>query len=163
MSPPRLNLLLADGVLLLHAAVVLFVVGALLAVMLGYRRGWRWVRAPAFRVAHLAAVGCVAAQSWFGVDCPLTTLELALRARAGAPLAGGDTGFVARGVQWLLYWDAPPWVFVVVYTVFLSLVVWLWWRYPPQRLRGEHEVGRDERARRRTGDADAAREAGGAG
>lgn len=156
MSSARLSLLLADGVLLLHAAVVLFVVGAAVAVLLGYRRDWRWVRAPAFRVAHLLAIGYVAAQSWFGVDCPLTTLELALRARAGAPLVGGDTSFVARGVQWLLYWDAPPWIFVVVYTAFLSLVVWLWWRCPPRRLRGTHGVDCDEGAGRSTRDAGAA-------
>lgn len=35
--------LLADAVLVLHVAVVVFVVGGMLAVLVGNGRGWRWV------------------------------------------------------------------------------------------------------------------------
>ena len=67
--------ILADLVLLLHLAVVVFVVGGLAAVVLGHRQGWSWVRNLPFRLANLAAIGVVAAQAWLGQVCPLTTLE----------------------------------------------------------------------------------------
>lgn len=116
--------------LLLHAAVVAFVVGGLMAVVLGGWRGWPWVRGPGFRLAHLAAIAVVVLQAWLGQECPLTTLENWLRARAGA--AGYGSGFVAHWVSRLLYWEAPPWVFTLAYTVFGALVVLAWRTWPPR-------------------------------
>jgi hypothetical protein len=133
-------LALADAVLVLHAAIVLFVVGGLAAVLLGNRLGWGWVNAPTFRFAHLAAIGVVVAQAWLGVVCPLTTLESALRARAGQ--SGYGSGFIAHWVGRLIYHDAPAWVFTALYTGFGSAVAAAWWRYPPRSGRapgaGEH-------------------------
>lgn len=121
----------ADGVLLVHAAFVAFVVLGLVLIGLGGVRGWGWVRNPWFRVAHLAAIGVVVVQSWFGVLCPLTTLEMALRRRAGKATYAG--GFVAHWIERLLYWDAPPWVFALVYTLFGACVAatWAWVRPRP--------------------------------
>lgn len=129
MNDDRLWLALADTVLVLHVALVAFVVGGLLLVVAGNLRGWRWVNHAGFRVAHLAAIVIVAAEAWLGVACPLTTLEMALRARAGARPYGG--GFIEHWLQRLLYWDAPPWVFVAGYTAFALLVLVVWWRFPP--------------------------------
>jgi len=123
--------LLADAVLLLHFGVVLFVVGGLAAVVVGNRRGWRWVNGWAFRGAHLAAIGFVVVQAWWGQTCPLTVLESWLRVRAGA--SAYDTSFVEHWVQRLLYYQAPAWVFVVAYTAFAALVLLAWWRFPPRR------------------------------
>lgn len=131
----RLALWLADAVLVLHVAIVAFVVGGLLLIVAGNLRGWRWVNRGWFRVAHLAAIVIVAAEAWLGVACPLTTLEMTLRARAGASLYAG--GFIEHWLQRLLYWDAPPWVFVAGYTAFALLVLAVWWRFPPHwRRRG---------------------------
>lgn len=124
--------LLADLVLLLHAAVVLFVVGGLGLVVAGNRAGWGWVNRRWFRGLHLAAIGVVVAESWLGVTCPLTTLEAWLRERAGQPAYGGG-GFVQHWVQRLLYHDAPPWLFVIAYTLFGVAVLAVWWRHPPTR------------------------------
>lgn len=124
---------LADAVLVLHVGVVLFVVGGLVLVVLGNRRGWAWVNRIGFRLAHLAAIGVVAAQAWLGAVCPLTTLESWLRLRAGAGAYRGS--FVEHWLQRLLYFDAPPWVFVLGYTLFAALVAAAWCRYPP-RYRG---------------------------
>src|SRR6187200_2452645 len=116
--------LLADAVLALHLGVVVFVVGGLVAIVVGHRRGWRWTADLRFRLAHLAAIGFVVAEAWLGLTCPLTTLEMALRARAGgAPYAGG---FVEHWLQRLLYFDAPPWVFVLGYSLFGLLVALAW-------------------------------------
>jgi hypothetical protein len=76
-------------------------------VLVGNWRSWRWVNAWWFRIAHLAAIGVVAAQAWGGVVCPLTTLEMWFRVQAGKPAYAG--GFIEHWLQWLLYYDAPPW------------------------------------------------------
>jgi len=75
---------LADAVLVLHFGVVLFVVGGLITVVAGNRLNWRWVNQRWFRLVHLAAIGVVVVQAWFGQACPLTTLEPWLRMRSGA-------------------------------------------------------------------------------
>jgi hypothetical protein len=125
------RLLLADIVLTLHAAVVLFIVGGLVLIFIGNRAGWRWINGWWFRLAHLAAIGIVVAQSWLGQACPLTTLELWLR----GPTAGGGhaSGFIAYWLGRLLYYQLPAWVFVLAYSLFGALVVLAWWRYPPAR------------------------------
>ncbi len=123
--------LLADAVLALHVAVVLFVVGGVVLVVAGNWRGWRWVNALWFRLAHLAAIAVVVAQSWLGITCPLTTLEMWLRAQARTSTYSG--GFIEHWLQRLLYYEAPGWLFALVYTLFGLLVVATWWRYPPER------------------------------
>jgi Protein of Unknown function (DUF2784) len=124
---------LADAVLLLHVGVVLFVVGGLGLIVVGNLRGWRFVNRPGFRMLHLAAIAVVVAESWLDIACPLTTLEAALRARAGGPARAGS--FIGALMQRLLYFDAPGWVFTMVYTLFGLAVAAAWWRYPPDRRR----------------------------
>jgi hypothetical protein len=121
--------LLADAVLVLHVAVVLFVVGGLLLVLLGNLRHWPWVNRWWFRLAHLVAIGVVAAQAWLGVVCPLTTLEMWLRARSGDAVYAG--GFIQHWLGRALYYDAPGWVFTLLYSVFGAFVLAVWWRFPP--------------------------------
>jgi len=121
----------ADAVLALHAAFVIFVVLGLVAIVAGGLRGWRWVRGPAFRWCHLAAIGIVVLQAWLGVLCPLTLLEMALRERAGEAAYRG--AFIAHWLEWLLYWRAPAWVFTLIYTVFGALVALTWLWLPPRR------------------------------
>ena len=124
--------LLADAVLLLHVAVVLFVVGGLVLIVGGNLLGWRWVNRWWLRLGHLVAIAVVAAQAWWGMVCPLTTLEMWLRRRAGAPAYDGN--FMQHWLQQLLYWQAPDWVFTLAYTVFGLAVAGAWWRYPPRRV-----------------------------
>ena len=129
MSSQHFFQLLANAVLALHLAVVLFVVGGLLLVLAGNLRRWHWVNALWFRLAHLAAIAFVVAQAWLGQVCPLTTLEMWLRARGGVSTHGG--GFIEYWMQRLLYYDAPDWVFVAVYSLFGLLVLASWFYYPP--------------------------------
>ena len=124
---------LADLVLALHFAVVLFVVAGLAVVVVGNLLAWPWVNGWWFRGAHLGAIAFVVAESWLGITCPLTTLEAWLREQAGS--AGYRKSFVETWVQRLLFYEAPPWVFATAYTVFGLLVVVAWWRFPPRRRR----------------------------
>ena len=128
INPPVFQLL-ANAVLALHLAVVLFVAGGLLLVVAGNLRRWRWVNALWFRLAHLASIGFVVLQAWLGQVCPLTTREMWLRARGGVSTYGG--GFIEHWMQRLLYHDAPEWVFVLAYSVFGLLVIASWFYFPP--------------------------------
>jgi polyferredoxin len=119
--------MLADLVLLLHAAFVLFVVGGLVATWAGAAAGKAWARNPWFRGLHLAAIAFVVVQSTLGYTCPLTIWEDALRG------AASDEGFIQRWVRAVLYWSAPAWVFAAIYFAFGALVAWTWARIPPRR------------------------------
>ena len=122
--------LLANAVLVLHVGIAAFVVGGLVLTVVGNVNHWSWVNDVRFRIAHLAAIAVVAAESWLGLACPLTTLEMSLRARAGTASYTG--GFVEHWLQSLLYYTAPPWAFVMAYTLFALLVLATWWYFPPR-------------------------------
>lgn len=133
--------LLADVVLLAHLAVVVFVVGGLFAIILGNQYGWPWVNALPFRALHAAAIGIVVLQAWLGQDCPLTVLESWLRHDAGSPAYAG--GFIEHWVHSVLFFEAPTWVFTLLYSVFGAIVAATWWYFPPRRSPGHsssHEV-----------------------
>ena len=154
MNDPAVLAVAADVVLLLHAAVVLFVVGGLPLIVLGNWTSRRrpgagrvvgpevgpavgpevgpWVNSWTFRGLHAAAIAIVVAEAWLGVECPLTTLETALRLGAGQRGYGGS-GFIAHWVGGVLYWDLPGWVFTALYSAFGAAVAAAWWRWPPGR------------------------------
>lgn len=127
----QMLLMLADGVLIIHVLFVVFVVFGLLAVYVGYFFQWQWVRRRVWRVAHLLAIGYVVVQSWLGIVCPLTTWEMALREKAGEAVYSGS--FIQHWLQNLLFFDAPEWAFVLVYSVFGSLVLASWFVVRPQK------------------------------
>lgn len=137
--------LLADGVLVVHFGIVVFVIAGLVLVIIGNLAGWGWVNAWWFRGAHLAAIAIVVAEAWLGVPCPLTTLEAWLRAQAGETAA--TRGFVEHWVQRLLFYEAPAWVFTTAYTLFGLLVVAAWWKFPPGRRGPQPENSTDRHLR----------------
>ena len=117
--------MLADLVFALHAGVVLFNVGGLLLIVIGGLIGWAWIRQRGFRIAHVALMALVTLEAIFGLTCPLTLLEDALRG-----VATGQS-FVQRWTMALIYWNAPPWVFVLLYVAFLLAVIGAWVAWPP--------------------------------
>lgn len=133
MTPlQRLYLVLADLVLVVHAAFVGFVVFGLLLIWLGHVRGWSFVRNFWFRLAHLAAIAVVAGESLAGFICPLTAWESRLRL-----LAGGEQRYAGSFVQhWLhkvMFFELPESVFTVAYVTFFLVVALSLWRVPPRR------------------------------
>lgn len=130
--------LLADMVLSLHLAIVSFVVGGLVLIIVGNLRTWTWVNAVWFRLAHLAAIAVVVAEAWLGVGCPLTSLEMWLRAKARATTYDGS--FIEHWLQRVLYYEAPAWVFTLGYSLFGLVVVATWWYFPPRFNRRAHET-----------------------
>lgn len=121
----------ADALLFAHFLFVCFVVFGLLLIFIGDWRRWRWVRNFRFRVAHLIAIGIVVLQSWLGMICPLTIWEMNLRERAGEQVYTGS--FIAHWIENLLYYRAPEWVFMLLYTTFGLLVLASWYWVRPRR------------------------------
>ena len=124
MSKQALLLLAADMTLVIHVAVVIFVLFGLVAIYIGYFLKWSWVTNIYFRLTHLAAIGIVVIQSWAGITCPLTTWEMALRERAGDATYSGS--FIQHWLQGFLYYSAPEWVFILCYSLFGALVLASW-------------------------------------
>jgi len=123
--------IMADGILLLHVLFAVFVVAGQVLIVLGAYRGWLWIRNRSFRVSHLCAIAIVVVQSWVSVICPLTILEGRLRVQAGQQPYEGT--FIQFWLQRLLYYEAPMWVFITVYTLFCLIVALTWFRFPPQK------------------------------
>jgi len=109
--------LAADALLVLHFAIVAFIVGGLILVWVGAAAGWAWVRNPWFRYAHVGAIVFVAAEAVLGYACPLTIWEDMLR--------GGvrPESFIGRWVYRLLYYRAPEWVFTSAYALWAAATV----------------------------------------
>jgi hypothetical protein len=123
--------IMANAILILHTVIVLFVIGGLLATLIGGLLHWTWTRNLPFRAAHLGAILFVVFESWAGIVCPLTTLEQWLRVQAGQAAYEGD--FIAYWLTKLLFFTGPPWVFIAAYSVFGALVLCSWIWLPPRR------------------------------
>jgi hypothetical protein len=116
--------LLADFVVLVHAAFVVFViVGGVLV--------WRW---PRLAWLHVPCALWGAAVEFAGWVCPLTPLENQLRVRAGEVAYGGD--FAGRYVMPVLYPEGLTrgWQFALgaVVVGVNGVVYWRLWRARPR-------------------------------
>ena len=114
---------LADLVLIVHLAFVVFVLGGGLLML-----KWRWIA-----WLHLPAALWGAVVEFTGEICPLTPLENWLRAQDGEIPSGSDfiaqyllpvlyPGDLTRGIQWL---------FGSVVVILNSAVYWWIWRGTP--------------------------------
>ena len=115
---------LADTLLVLHFAFVVFVVVGFMLILVGLLAKWSWVHNRIFRITHLVAIGIVVLQAWFGQICPLTIWENELRRLAGQ--ADYAETFVQHWLHEILFYEAEPWIFTTTYTLFGVLVVLVW-------------------------------------
>jgi hypothetical protein len=120
----------ADGLLVLHFAIVAFIAGGLILTWIGAALGWAWIRNPWFRYLHLGAIAFVAAEALLGIACPLTVWEDLLR--GGSPAES----FVGRWVRELLYYRAPEWVFTTIYVAWTAATLATLRLVPPRRRAG---------------------------
>ena len=125
---PATCLALANGIVVVHLAIVGFLILGEALILLGGWRRWRWVGNRWLRGAHLSTILFVAVQATLDRVCPLTLWEHDLRARAGQPIE--DAGFIARLLRELLYVDASPAVLTACYVAFAALVVATIWMVP---------------------------------
>ena len=118
--------LAADAVVLIHLGFVLFVVAGGLLVF-----RWRWVA-----LLHLPAVVWAVLLEFRGWLCPLTPLELSLRAAGGQ--AGYSGGFVAHYILPVLYPAELDRILQMalgsfVIAVNVAVYGWLLWRLSQRR------------------------------
>jgi hypothetical protein len=119
--------MLADTIVVVHLLIVLFVLTGVPLIYIGAARHWAWVRRLGWRLLHLIAIAVIAAESLFGVDCPLTVWEDRLRSEQVA------AGFIERWIDRILFYDAPTWVFTLAYVAFAALVAITWIVVPPTK------------------------------
>jgi hypothetical protein len=122
--------LLADLIVVFHAAYVSFVVFGLVAILIGAALRWEWVRNFWFRAIHLTMIGIVVLEALFGITCPLTDWEKQLRRKAGEAAYTGE--FIGNWAHWLIFYDFPPWVFTLIYIVFGLSVLGAFILAPPR-------------------------------
>lgn len=121
----------ADLVVVFHASYVAFVVFGMVAIVVGLMSGRSWARNFWLRMLHLVAIGVVAAQALAGVVCPLTLLENYLRRSSGQVAYPGS--FIGYWAHRLIFVDAPPWVFTLIYSLFGLAVLATFLLAPPHR------------------------------
>ena len=116
--------------LITHAAFAAFVILGLVLILVGGYLSWSWVHNFWFRALHLLSITIIVVQSWLGVVCPLTTLEMWLRQREDMSTYEG--GFIQYWLNQLLFYDASAEVFIAAYSLFGLLVVLAMFKYPPK-------------------------------
>ncbi len=102
----------------------------LLAIVLGLLGKRPWARNVWFRGMHLAMIGIVVVEALLGVPCPLTVWENALRRQAGQAGYPGD--FIGYWAHQVLFYQAPPWVFTLIYCAFGATVLLTFLLAPPR-------------------------------
>lgn len=145
-----MNSLLADLVVAIHLAIVIYMVAGVVLVLIGWPLRWTWIRSPRFRLPHLAIMGYIVVNAIRGGTCILTQWEASLRVAAGQGVPSpGQPGhfwvydervsFVGRLLREVLFVDVPQPVLDKAYIaigvlVVVSLVV------SPPRLRAQKAV-----------------------
>jgi uncharacterized protein DUF2784 len=122
--------LLADLVVMAHAAYFCFVVFGLVAILAGIAFRWKWARNPWFRWIHISTIGIVVAEALAGIPCPLTVWERQLRQSAGQVAYAGD--FIGHWTHRLLFFRAEPWVVNAAHTAFGLAVLAVFILAPPR-------------------------------
>jgi len=125
------NLLLADIIAIIHLGYVIYVILGFILIVVGIICRWKWIRNLPFRITHLLAIVGVACEALLGVDCPLTVLEFKLRYALN--LSEEKVSFIGSLVDSLLYYNAPGWLFTIIYAAFAIVVVITFIIAPPTR------------------------------
>ena len=113
ISLPCATGFLADVVVAIHALYVGFVVFGLVAILIGYALGWRWVRNRYFRILHLAAIRVGVRRIDRRNRLPADHAGKRFAFGAGQNGYGGD--FIGYWLDRLIFYDFPPRVFTTIY------------------------------------------------
>lgn len=112
---------LADLIVFVHVLYVAFVIVGQLLIWIGWPLGWKWIRNFWFRIIHLAAIAYVVYEQIMEVRCALSIWEEQCRVLAGQPTTGET--FLGRMLHSILFYNAEPWVFGIIYYTTGSLVL----------------------------------------
>src|ERR1051326_3690893 len=121
---------LADVIVAIHIAYVVYVVGGLIAILIGAWRRRNWIRNPWFRLTHLLAILIVVMEIFLKLNCPLTTWENSARA-AGHQTVDGSA-FMDRLLTFILIGAAPRWIINGLYFLFAVAIAATFFFAPPR-------------------------------
>jgi len=124
-------LFLADVIAIIHLGYVIYVILGFILIVVGIILRWKWIRNLPFRITHLLAIVGVACEALLGVNCPLTVLEFKLRYASN--LSEEKVSFIGTIIDSLLYYNAPGWLFTIVYVAFAITVIITFIIAPPKR------------------------------
>jgi hypothetical protein len=130
--------IVADLIVAIHIAYVVYVVGGLVAILIGALRGRKWIRNPWFRVTHLLAILIVVMEIFLKLNCPLTTWENSARAAANQAVDG--SAFMDRLLTFILIGSAPRWLINGLYFVFAVAIAATFFLAPPRWKRPGKEL-----------------------
>ena len=123
-----MSYLISDIVLILHFCIVIFITLGFVLVPVGYTLNWEWLRNIKIRSLHLGLICLVALETFLGVKCPLTIIEIHLN-----NLNYSET-FIAYWISKVIYWNLPTLFFIVLYAVCVSWTILMWKIFPPRKL-----------------------------
>ena len=115
----------ATAIFWAHVAVIAFNVFGLIAIPLGARRAWRFVRIFWWRALHLGALALVALQAVLE-----QRFGKAIFSRAGE--SGSNEPMIQKWISRIIFWPFPLWVFAVLYVGVCIYTLLLWRLVPPQ-------------------------------
>jgi hypothetical protein len=124
-------LFLADVIAIIHLGYVIYVILGFILIVVGIILRWKWIKNLPFRITHLLAIVGVACEALLGVNCPLTVLEFKLRYASN--LSEEKVSFIGTIIDSLLYYNAPGWLFTIIYTAFAITVIITFIIAPPKR------------------------------
>ena len=124
-------LLAADGILLMHFALVVFIVFGFVFIWIGHFARRKSARDAKFRICHILAMGIVLCESLLGTICPLTEWENDLRVRGGQGQIY-ETSFMQEWIHKIMFFDFSNQTFIVMYAVFFVLILLTFWIIPPE-------------------------------
>ena len=116
--------MIADIVLSIHLAVILFVLSGFIFIPLASINGWTWFAGRRTRILHTLIMSIVTVETIVGVSCPLTWIENSLREFQRS------SSFIGYWIQQAVYWDLPSQVFIFIYSVCLAWTVLMWKLFP---------------------------------
>ena len=119
--------LISDIVLILHFFIVIFITLGFFLVPVGYKLNWEWLRNIKLRSLHLGLICLVALETFLGVRCPLTIIEIKLNS-----LNYSQT-FIGYWISRVVYWDLPTLFFIALYAICASWTILMWKIFPPNK------------------------------
>jgi hypothetical protein len=123
--------LLADIIVVIHLAYACFVLFGFIAIVIGAWLRWSWIKKLPFRIIHLICTVFVPLETILSMTCPLTTLENYFLKASGT--SGYERSFIGNLAGKILFYDAPEWVFAVIYFALAIMVIFYFFRFPPKR------------------------------
>ncbi len=121
-----MKLFLADLILIIHFAVVLFIIFGFFFPIF-YKFKFNFAKNYYIRIIHISLITIVLVETLVGVICPLTIIENLLRNSTQSE------SLIAKLLRDLLFWDFSISYFLFIYFICFSWTVFIWFFFPPNK------------------------------